>query len=622
MDLNQHQHDINSNKSTTDEIIALRESGSDCSFGGARLATMTEDSRDDKYNKRSKFLFETTLPTKITLTDSSREEEFDSIINATSDSGNGNECYSTASRIAYGASPTWQEEPNYYDPSSPCRTMKPTTLTETEEKVSSMMGPTIERSSPANYLTGKVLEDNGKLNERLKKRWEERNQERKMLTKDLSLAPPYDDYLSRQLQQRLQQQQHSKSDSTAVVSDDRQIFPDVVSFGEEDEEEEDEGITIDSPTRAMPKFRKCFSEVGPNTCSSSPRRIGILKADGIVYDDALLLRLARQSKFGQHKRIGSATNKGDHVDPMTGEEFSVLQTNELKIHVYDLLTHDALVEMPYLNCHFPIGQLFKSVNDGCNYFGTGAYHVGVEVNGVEYAYGGNNIHGLSGIFTCVPKESPGYEYRETIDLGRFHTTERTWIRIPKEKELDQTISAALVPLTEVSDNTTTDQMNDTSTASSQQTYSFREIETFADGHAIVHEMAREYMGVDYDLLRRNCCTFARDVCLRLGVKDEDIPSWFHNAASIGAHAEDTLANVDNTVKNMFKCNEERITLETEACSAGFEVIAEMSEDAGGNTPTSLKVVEATPQRFGKTFLDLQLEQIDQEITMRETASLT
>ena len=48
--------------------------------------------------------------------------------------------------------------------------------------------------------------------------------------------------------------------------------------------------------------------------------------------------------------------------------------------MYDLLAKDSLVEVPYLGCNFPIGQCFKTLNDGCHVLGTGAYHVGVEVS--------------------------------------------------------------------------------------------------------------------------------------------------------------------------------------------------------------------------------------------------
>ncbi|KAL7461407.1 hypothetical protein ACHAXS_001827 [Conticribra weissflogii] len=202
---------------------------------------------------------------------------------------------------------------------------------------------------------------------------------------------------------------------------------------------------------------------------------------------------------------------------------------------------------------------------------------------------------MSGIFTCTPKESPGYEFRETLDFGKVHTTKRTWIRIPKEKMFDRTVSSVLG---ESRDGDDTEDVNKTYSRSAstptgeKDSYFFREIETFTDGHTVIHSMAREYLGTDYDFLRKNCCTFALDVCLRMGVKEEDIPCWFHNAAKAGADAEDVITNVEKSVKNIFDLNDDCDgKLELEGSNHGFEVIA----CKGG---TSFKVVEATPVEDG------------------------
>jgi hypothetical protein len=79
--------------------------------------------------------------------------------------------------------------------------------------------------------------------------------------------------------------------------------------------------------------------------------------------------------------------------------------------------------------------------------------------------------------------------------------------------------------------------------------SYREVETFVTGQSIMEQMSQEYMGVDYDLLRNNCCTFARDACLRLGVEEEDIPTWFLHLAETGAATEEVVANVDSVMMN-------------------------------------------------------------------------
>ncbi|KAL3785269.1 hypothetical protein HJC23_002724 [Cyclotella cryptica] len=367
------------------------------------------------------------------------------------------------------------------------------------------------------------------------------------------------------------------------------VFPDTVTFDSEDGDSQ--------PNMNRRSFRKSTSEAGISLGSGSttvrtaihrqippPHGIGILQADGVIFDDALLLRLARQARYSRLR--GEMPNAAvDAAMMMNGER----RFNLVKIHVYDLLQRDALVEMPYFNCNFPIGQCFQVMNNAANCLGTGAYHVGVEVNGIEYAFGANNIIGMSGVFTCTPKQSPGYEYRETLDFGNIYTTRKTWIRIPKENVLGRTICKAFGGSRDTVDGEELNMMN-TSTVSTAE-YTFRQIETFADGNAVIHSMAREYMGSDYDLLRKNCCTFARDVCLRLGVKEEDIPTWFHNAAKAGADAEDAITSAEQTVKNMFDCADmdgDPIDF-LEGYNHGFEVIADLKKGS-----SKLKVVESLP----------------------------
>jgi hypothetical protein len=209
----------------------------------------------------------------------------------------------------------------------------------------------------------------------------------------------------------------------------------------------------------------------------------------------------------------------------------------------------------------------------------------LKVNGIEYAFGANKIIGMCGIFTCPPKESPGYEYRQTIDFGQLHTTKRMWIRFPKKSN---------------SSNQTLDNCSISSAdgLSSKKTnncvYSFSEIESFVDGHAVIQSMARDYMGTDYDLLRKNCCTFALDVCIRLGVEKSDVPNWFYNAAQAGADAEDVISSVEKSVWGMLDCHGGMDPLDLECYNHGFEVI--MDEKKTPNCDRILTVVESPAMR--------------------------
>lgn len=42
---------------------------------------------------------------------------------------------------------------------------------------------------------------------------------------------------------------------------------------------------------------------------------------------------------------------------------------------------------------------------------------------------------------------------------------------------------------------------------------------------LIEIMSSEYMGKDYNLFRRNCCTFCRDLVLRVGLPEDKFPSW-------------------------------------------------------------------------------------------------
>ena len=221
--------------------------------------------------------------------------------------------------------------------------------------------------------------------------------------------------------------------------------------------------------------------------------------------------------------------------PSNGSPDIQTMTNTVRIHVYDLLAKDAEMELFSWGCHVPIGRCFVAMNDGLHALGSGAYHVGVEVNGLEFAYGANDVPSLTGVFTCRPRRSPGYQYRTTLDFG----------------------SCSIIGAPGRSQGSRASPPDDTPGNS-----------TASDGHRIMQDMAREYLGCDYDLLRRNCCTFARDACLRLGVAEDEIPSWFLHLASAGADAHDAVTNVEAAVDRGVEPLKRILSLENSASIGG------------------------------------------------------
>jgi len=99
----------------------------------------------------------------------------------------------------------------------------------------------------------------------------------------------------------------------------------------------------------------------------------------------------------------------------------------------------------------------------------GAYHAGLDVYDVEYAFGGSE-HGISGsgITTCNPRSCHKHSFRESVCLGVTMLTEK-------------------------------------------------------EAQAVIRGMAPDWSCEDYEVLGPNCITFCRCLCERLGV--ESVPEW-------------------------------------------------------------------------------------------------
>lgn len=116
-------------------------------------------------------------------------------------------------------------------------------------------------------------------------------------------------------------------------------------------------------------------------------------------------------------------------------------------------------------------------NGYARWLGLGVYHSGVQVHGVEYAYGAHD-GASSGIFEVVPRRCPGYTFRESVLVG---TTE---------------LSRAEV-------------------------------------RALMSDLAAEFPGDAYNLVSRNCNHFCDAACRRLVAGRARIPRWVNRLAKIG-----------------------------------------------------------------------------------------
>ncbi|OIT27108.1 PREDICTED: deSI-like protein At4g17486 isoform X1 [Nicotiana attenuata] len=116
-----------------------------------------------------------------------------------------------------------------------------------------------------------------------------------------------------------------------------------------------------------------------------------------------------------------------------------------------------------------------SMNGYAYWLGLGVYHSGVQVHGVEYAFGAHE-YPTTGIFEGEPKKCEGFIFRKTLLIG---WTEKT----PGEVR------------------------------------------------GVMEELADKYKGIAYNLITKNCNHFCNDACIKL--TSNPIPSWVNRLARIG-----------------------------------------------------------------------------------------
>jgi len=109
-------------------------------------------------------------------------------------------------------------------------------------------------------------------------------------------------------------------------------------------------------------------------------------------------------------------------------------------------------------------------------FGIGAFHSGVQLGEIEYAFGGHEFD-FSGIFTVEPRVTPGVVFRESIELGETNLNSR-------------------------------------------------EIQALADS------LAPKYFGNTYNLFTKNCNHFSDEFCKKL--LNKSIPNYVNRMAWVGS----------------------------------------------------------------------------------------
>jgi len=168
--------------------------------------------------------------------------------------------------------------------------------------------------------------------------------------------------------------------------------------------------------------------------------------------------------------------------PDLQDQVDEAKPNTVRVHIYDVSDDETIAK---------INRFFAPAK-GVVKFG-GVFHAGIEVYGLEWAYGCTQNDTVAGVHTCLPKEHEMHTYRQSVVLGETHFS-------PQEVG------------------------------------------------ELMTEMLEAWPGTEYNLLHRNCCTFADTLARVLGVRR--IPRWVHRFAKIGASVDTTVTTISGYVNTL------------------------------------------------------------------------
>lgn len=132
-------------------------------------------------------------------------------------------------------------------------------------------------------------------------------------------------------------------------------------------------------------------------------------------------------------------------------------------------------------------EVAKTVNELFRPVGLGAYHGAVEVYGCEWSYGQSEEG--SGVFSCEPKGCKAHTYRESVDMGEVFLSRQEVVTMLRDLN---------------------------------------------------------WRGVEYDILRHNCCHWCDAFCQTLGVGR--IPAWVNQLAGEVAQLDDGFKMIDDNFR--------------------------------------------------------------------------
>ncbi|KAF5741768.1 deSI-like protein [Tripterygium wilfordii] len=171
------------------------------------------------------------------------------------------------------------------------------------------------------------------------------------------------------------------------------------------------------------------------------------------------------------------------------------------------------------------------INVYAYWLGLGVYHSGVQVHGVEYAFGAHEFP-TTGIFEAEPKHCDGFSFRKTILIGK----------------------------TEMGP---------------------------AQVRAVMEELADIYKGNSYNLITKNCNHFCNDACVRL--TGNPIPNWVNRLARIGFLCNCVLpATLNATKVPHHKMEEKPSEGETKKLTSGSNRFTSSNSSSSSSSPAQTR----------------------------------
>ncbi|CAL1353405.1 unnamed protein product [Linum trigynum] len=153
--------------------------------------------------------------------------------------------------------------------------------------------------------------------------------------------------------------------------------------------------------------------------------------------------------------------------------------------------------------------------------GFGIFHSGVEVHGVEYAFGAHDFS-TTGVYDVEPRNCPGFIFRRSIFMG-------------------------------------------TTSLNAKEFREFMEVQS------------ADYNGDTYHLIFKNCNHFTQNVCYKL--TGNSIPKWVNRLARIGSMCNCVLPETlqqDTRVRDESSCHQEECYSEKKRLRSAFSALSSIS----------------------------------------------